>query len=263
MTTLPPNSPPRPDPQLSLLAGRLCRISYDGTFVAAELKALGFTATEFHLGSVCGFVTKPTETHPPIIAVEGTHDLASVMEDTACCLVADQDFPGKVHSGFSMGARVAYGAVRDLITGWTGAVRIIGHSLGAAIARQLGWLLQKAGATLLRGTLMGEPRSGDGVWAAGAQALPFDSFVNDLDPVPHLPPALLGYRHAGPRWWFDRHGSLVYDPGKWIELKDAMGVLLARLRRPQLLIDQLIDLHKLDTGYMPALERYAALEAAA
>jgi pimeloyl-ACP methyl ester carboxylesterase len=125
----------------------------------------------------------------------------SLMNISAAC-------PGcQVHAGFWS---VAYAALRPALSsalsellqrhGPSSPVLLTGHSLGAALAELAAWELAAAGLHVTELISFGTPRVGNSQWAsfwAAAAAPPRASFrvVHNEDPVPRLPPLLLGYRH--------------------------------------------------------------------
>ena len=77
-----------------------------------------------------------------------------------------------------------------------------GHSLGGAIATLAAAALRAAhGATDLY--TYGSPRVGNAAFVEHVEALPGGNFrlTHDADPVPLLPPSVLGYRHLSPEYW--------------------------------------------------------------
>jgi len=148
-----------------------------------------------------------------IIAFRGSSSLSNWLHDLDFLLVPYSSVPGAlVHDGF-------YDAYKDvkqeveshvkaLVTKYPHkAVRVIGHSLGAAIAVICSSELQRLNITQTENlTVMtiGQPRVGNLKFAQH-----FDSIigrhyriVNKRDLVPHVPPVQFNYHHTGTEIWF-------------------------------------------------------------
>ena len=122
--------------------------------------------------------------------------------------------PVRVHRGFLN----AYKSPRvrqrilPLIGHHTKKVRIAGHSRGAALAALCALDIQyHYPHCCLQVLLFGCPRVGNKAFAKSYDRRVFQTFnvQNGGDPVPHLPPALLGYRHVGVRLRVGKHPWLL------------------------------------------------------
>ena len=100
----------------------------------------------------------------------------------------------------------------DSVRAWS--LRITGHSLGGAVAHiaQISIMSDKdmKGLNVKFEPLytFGEPRVGNSDFARYSARVISEHFriVNKEDPIPHLPPQLMGYKHAGQEIWYS-HGS--------------------------------------------------------
>ncbi len=129
---------------------------------------------------------------------------------------------GRIHRGFFEVARQAKETVKRSLRAIDGQHRhlwITGHSLGGAVATELsGDLMSEAlqGFPTWEVATFGSPRLGNRSFertyesniGAGA-CLSHWAYVNDGDPVPHLPKNFQGYRHCGQLRWFNDQGKLV------------------------------------------------------
>lgn len=106
---------------------------------------------------------------------------------------------GKAHVGF---CRAIESVLDEVILNLAGVSNIIvcGHSLGGALAMLCASSLWYEGIVVDAVYTFGQPRVGNGGFARGYNANLHDEtfrIVNEHDPVPYLPPWLMGYRHAG------------------------------------------------------------------
>jgi hypothetical protein len=82
-----------------------------------------------------------------------------------------------------------------------GSVAVIGHSLGAAEAVVAMYDLKRSGFNISEGYTYGQPRVGNYAFAEafrttfGDQVIPW-RLTHGRDPIPHLPPMLLGFHHV-------------------------------------------------------------------
>lgn len=114
----------------------------------------------------------------------------------------------ELHSGF-LGAFESLSTQLDaalaaLSSNASTPVLVTGHSLGASIAEIAAYFLQRRGVNVSI-TTFGTPRCGNAAWAAAwAAALPVAwRVIHAADPVPHLPPLVLGYVHAPREVWYE------------------------------------------------------------
>jgi hypothetical protein len=152
-----------------------------------------------------------------LLAFRGTQpdrvgDLAS---DAGFLHTAWDHGPGRVHSGFRNTATGLWPAVQRWLDGPASGRRqllVCGHSLGAAIATLLA---VPAGATRL--VTIGSPRVGDADFVAGLESatlLTVTRIVDCCDVVTEVPPAAIGFEHAGSLVYVDRDGRVSADTSR-------------------------------------------------
>jgi lipase (class 3) len=126
--------------------------------------------------------------------------------DVDAFLVADPMFAGKAHRGFLRAFNELWPFILEHIRGNL-PTRFVGHSLGGALATLAAAALAKAEVcTVLDTYTYGCPHVGDGAFAGSVP--PQIRIVHDLDPVPHLPPIILGYAQHGTEERLYDDGSL-------------------------------------------------------
>lgn len=139
---------------------------------------------------------------------------------------------GKVHTGFRAAALGLWPPVQDWLERVAaGRTRLLvcGHSLGAAVATLLAL---PARATHL--VTAGSPRVGDAAFAAALDAqagLAQVRLVDCCDVVTEVPPALLGFAHAGALHYIDRAGQLVVAPSSGFVAGDQLRARAEYLRK--------------------------------
>lgn len=203
---------------MNLTPVQLCQCvarAYDPGFLAApaeaDLSDLGLKLqspvyfTDEGVGPVCyGFLACPLDgSGGQILAIRGTDSVPEGLED-ADVYLEPYSGPGRVHRGFWRLCRtIAAGPASEPLLPKIvslGSLACAGHSLGAALGRQLSLLWGHLGSL----TTWGEPRSCDG--AAAGYALSCAGYssrrINSHDPVPMVPIVdplhpFDGYRHVG------------------------------------------------------------------
>lgn len=119
--------------------------------------------------------------------------------------VADERMPGRWHRGFLAGGKAVLAELVPHLARHSGPVWLVGHSLGSALAGVVAALLLAGGrADRIAGVLqLGAPRFctvSASRWLSEGYAGRWLRVVNAQDRVPHLPPAVLGFRHVGEKF---------------------------------------------------------------
>lgn len=130
---------------------------------------------------------------------------------------------GRAHVGF---CRALESVMDEVVFAMAGSSRVIvcGHSLGGALAMLCASSLWYEGIVVDAVYTFGQPRVGNGGFARGYNANLHDEtfrIVNQHDPVPYLPPWLMGYRHAGTEVFLGADGITVDRPW-WDQGRDAL-----------------------------------------
>lgn len=127
-----------------------------------------------------------------------------------------------LHEGFAQYALTALPFVETLITPEVKYVHVTGHSLGAAIATIVGFVLFKLNIPVST-EVYGSPRVG-GLWLKFAtRRMKLRRIEIQGDPIVHIPPIFFGFIHSGVRTeyvWigedtikslYDRHQPGIYQ----------------------------------------------------
>jgi triacylglycerol lipase len=131
------------------------------------------------------------------VVVRGTDNFENVKSNLD--VVKDQDeYAGvAIHSGFSECAEVAYQFALPLLHK-DYETRLTGHSLGGAVASILAMRLSRLEFRLGPCVTFGQPKVTDEDGVNQFRDLPLYRFINGNDPVPALPPPIVGeFRHFG------------------------------------------------------------------
>lgn len=147
-----------------------------------------------------------------LLAFRGTQPdrLGDLATDVGFLFRAWDHGAGQVHAGFRGTALGLWPEVKAWLDGparGRQGLMVCGHSLGAAIATLLAGPAQ---ATQL--ITIGSPRVGDATFAAGITAtagLEVTRIVDCCDVVTEIPPALVGFEHAGRLTYIDRNGGVA------------------------------------------------------
>ncbi|MBI3892979.1 MAG: lipase family protein, partial [Candidatus Wallbacteria bacterium] len=131
---------------------------------------------------------------------------------------------------------------------------LAGHSLGGAVAELAADRLtaEKLGDVRFLYTY-GKPAAGDGGYSAQLAARLQDKLyriVNNDDLVPRLPPAELGYSHAGRLCYLDSRGKLSFNPDQAFLTKAGLLGMIDNLGK---LVPVAVRDHFL-AGYLDALK---------
>lgn len=104
------------------------------------------------------------------------------------------------------------------VNGSTRAVYVTGHSVGAALATFAMFDLSRLGFAVRQSYNFESPRVGTYGWATGfrrqlAMDVPVYRVTHNRDPIPHVPPLLLGYQHIDLEVHYDETGKFTVCDG--------------------------------------------------
>jgi hypothetical protein len=137
-----------------------------------------------------------------VLAFRGTEpDDPTDLGADADLVLVDLAGGGRVHRGFAHALDVVWSSISPVIPA-AARVLVTGHSLGAALATLAA--VRLGGARLFT---FGSPRVGDAAFAARADRLVHERWVDCADIVTRVPPEALGYAHTGQRHYIDRARS--------------------------------------------------------
>jgi len=184
-----------------------------------------FASSFFNFTGTGGFVAYDNATKKLILSVTGTDPLklTNYIDDLDCFLEdwGRADCPGcKVDAGFVR----AYNSVKDdimtifadviaLIDTRISGIYVTGHSLGATIAMLAAVDLVDAGYPVEKFYTFGEPRIGNEKAASYiTRKFPYNHFriTHRDDPIPHLGPEVLGFRHTTHEVWYPKSPTGSY-----------------------------------------------------
>jgi len=97
-------------------------------------------------------------------------------------------------------------------------VHVTGHSLGAALSTLAAFTLAKQGFDVRSSYVYESPRVGNRAFAEAFEAIVHEStpvyhITYGRDPVPHLPPRFLGYKHVAHEVYYNPKGEYVVCEG--------------------------------------------------
>jgi hypothetical protein len=174
---------------------------------------------------VSGYIGYDKNAGTLVLAFRGSVGLENWLEDFDITLL---DIPCAPSSGCKVSAGfyyVTWASVRDQVLdaihtmsqsfGASGSASLplilTGHSLGAAIAEVAAWDLSTRFDIQIAAIItFGTPRTGNEAWANSlALTAPPISFriVHAYDPVPHLPPEFVDYKHAPREVFYPQSGN--------------------------------------------------------
>ena len=198
-----------------------------------------------------------------IIAFRGTEpdNLGDWLTDADVDL-KNTSLPGFVHDGFWKALEGVWSPVLakvNTLRDNNQPIYLTGHSLGGALAvlAAMRFVVQNDIADAIGGIYTyGQPRAGNAEFAGSVNKTFSDcyfQFANNLDIVPHVPPATLtDYRHAGTLMYFDENGKLQCNPSPLSRLLDDVAGEAKALEAMNLFAP--ITDHSMDKDYLPLLE---------
>lgn len=150
-----------------------------------------------------------------VVSYRGTNELRDWKKNIDAFFPDQHKLGGRRHNGFTRVYEQNSKSVLDLITKINPKyIWLTGHSLGGALSTATAadlLLINRLPSSIFVMTI-GSPRYGD----ENFQRI-YDSklgtnhwfFVNESDPIPHLGPNWMGYRHTGILKFLDKHGTLT------------------------------------------------------
>lgn len=187
------------------------------------------------------------------VTVRGTANIANAYADLKFAEKFDHELRMNVHAGFDRAARECLPWLLERIDPER-PVRLIGHSLGGAMAALLHAILESRGFVVLPAVTFGQPKITDAEGAAALAHLELLRIIHDDDPVPLVPPVVVGvskvgiYHHFGPEVILEPNGRFYYLSQHEVDRMDVADYWSNLLHlRP--------DAHDMGKGYQPALTR--------
>ncbi|KAI6353917.1 hypothetical protein MCOR25_008830 [Pyricularia grisea] len=167
-----------------------------------------------------GYIALDSTAESIVVAFHGTITAAGYVADLNAFLQDDDLCEGcQIHAGF----RSIWAAVDEVVMDTVEklhseypdySIFITGHSMGAAVATIAGAnLRQKLPDVVIDVYSLGSPRVGNQAFAKYVSAQPGSVFriTHVNDPVPRLPPNLLGYYHTDVEYWLSTGGATTID----------------------------------------------------
>lgn len=179
-----------------------------------------------------------------IVACRGTepNEWNDIKADVNAAAVLTEAL-GKVHKGFNQEVNDLWPMLADALVSDTRNLWFCGHSLGGAMATICAGrcFLSEMKSTPQGLFTYGSPRVGDKQFVNFVR-LDYSRWVNNNDIVTRVPPAWMGYRHAGREYYLNHLGRLKKVNG-WLRTRDRLrGFLLGLF---QFRIDHFSD-HSID-----------------
>jgi triacylglycerol lipase len=203
--------------QRALVMAELSMIAYNDPVEAAEAaRRIGFPEAElFDEGGSQAYRFR--NAFDVVIACRGTEptEWNDIQADANAVMAVVGTF-GKVHSGFNGEVDDLWPLLEELLQGVTQPVWFCGHSLGAAMATICSFRCMTSTLPQKPRELhtFGSPRVGCRKYIRHAEVTHY-RWVHNNDVVTRVPPAWLGYRHAGQEIYLDRHGRIRKLTGLW------------------------------------------------
>jgi hypothetical protein len=213
----------RPATELALCA-ELSRVAYIG-FERNEagrqrasdiLRKAGFTREEFiSAGGTECFVARDIDANLTVVAFRGTAGLRDLITDLMAWRVRWGP-GGMVHAGFSRALRKIWPRLVLSLGAHEGRVLYTGHSLGGALATLAATLVPPDALFTF-----GSPRVGDAAFVELLSGARVSRLADCADLVCNVPPAWLGFSHAGTMTYVDRDWRALVDPPPELPKADA------------------------------------------
>ncbi len=179
-----------------------------------------------------------------VVACRGTepHEWNDIKADVNAVAVLTETF-GRVHKGFMQEVDDLWPMLEDALVENKKTLWFAGHSLGGAMATICAGrcYLSEIESMPMALFTYGSPRVGDKRFVNFVE-LDHSRWVNNNDIVTRVPPAWMGYRHAGKEWYLNRHGDVAVVNG-WSRKYDRLKGFLMGLGKFK--IDHFSD-HSID-----------------
>lgn len=196
--------------QQALLFAELSNASYyDDDYVAPIFEAIGFHEFQFfdRDGAQAYMLWND---HDCVVACRGTepNEWNDIKADANAVAVVTETF-GRVHKGFNTEVDDLWPMLEEALTQNKKTLWFTGHSLGGAMATICAGRCFLSDIESMPHALYtyGSPRVGCKRFVNFVE-LDHSRFVNNNDIVTRVPPAWMGYRHAGKEWYLNRKGEL-------------------------------------------------------
>lgn len=147
---------------------------------------------------------------------------------------------GKFHRGFINGSQYIEKHLK-FSSNNVNEFSITGHSLGGALAFDLGLLLEESGVNIKDVYTFGEPMS--------CKRLDYEPkfnhyrYINNLDIVSTIPPSIMGYEHYGEELYVNDMGSIIKEPSEWEVNIDRLSTLYKNKRLSEFILDHPVRLY--------------------
>lgn len=228
----------------SLLFAELASASYFNESFAKELvSAIGFTGCQFFDRDGAQAFTFWNEVDC-VVACRGTepNEWNDIKADVNAVGVLTETF-GTIHKGFKEEVDDLWPMLENALIANNRTLWFTGHSLGGAMATICAGRCYLSEIESLPEALFtyGSPRVGDKRFVNFIE-LDHSRWVNNNDIVTRVPPAWMGYRHAGKEFYLNRNGTLSRVNG-WTRTYDRLRGFFRGLRRFR--IDHFSD-HSID-----------------
>lgn len=196
--------------QQALLFAELSNASYyDDDYIAPLLEEIGFSEFRFFDRDGAQAYMMWND-HDCVVACRGTepNEWNDIKADANAVAVVTETF-GRVHKGFNTEVDDLWPMLEEALTQNRKTLWFAGHSLGGAMATICAGRCFLSDIESMPHALytFGSPRVGCKRFVNFVE-LDHSRFVNNNDIVTRVPPAWMGYRHAGKEWYLNRNGKL-------------------------------------------------------
>jgi triacylglycerol lipase len=201
----------------ALAMAELAMIAYNDEAEAQQAAALiGFPETQL-FDKDGSQAYRFRNRHDVVVACRGTEPTEwNDLQADANAVMAVVGTFGKVHSGFNREVDDLWPLLEEMLAGNMQPVWFCGHSLGAAMATICANRVTTSSIASKPRELhtFGSPRVGCRKYIRHAPVTHY-RWVHNNDVVTRVPPAWMGYRHAGQEIYLDRYGRIRKLTGVW------------------------------------------------